>query len=108
MLRNDLVEIKKMEAETVSRIEKTEKKNEARLEQTRESLKVKLKTEIEREHQRLGDLDKKKRSEIDVRATSMIKKGNKDVVELRKRVDKRVGKTGKVIFDAVLEELEKE
>ncbi len=108
MLRNDLVEIKKMEAEAVSRIEKTEKKNEVGLERTRISLKEKLKSEIEREHKRLGDLDNKKRGEIDAQATNMIKKGNKEVVELRKRVDKRVEKTGKVIFTAVLEELEKE
>jgi len=108
MLRNDLVEIKKMEAEAVSRIEKTEKKNEAGLEQTRISLKEKLKNEIEREYKRLGDLDRKKRSEIDTQASNMIKKGNKEVVKLRKRVERRVGKTGKVIFTTVLEELEKE
>jgi len=108
MLENDIVKIKKAEAQAASKIVEEEKRAEAHLAKTRKFLDKKMAGDIEKNRRVFLGADTKLRADIDIRSSNIIKEGKREVALLRKKVETNVPQTAKSIFEAVLEELENE
>ncbi|MDP6156151.1 MAG: hypothetical protein QF682_08475 [Candidatus Thermoplasmatota archaeon] len=108
MLENDIVKIKKAEANAASLIVEEEKGSEAHQAKTRKLLEKKMIADIGKNHQVFLSTDSKLRKDIDARSSTIIKEGKKEVVLLREKVEKSVKQTGKSVFEVVLDTLENE
>lgn len=106
MLENNLIKIKKAEAEALEHIEAEEKKAETGLERTRVSLVEGKKKTLRKERDALAQEDGRLRKKIDIEAAGIRKHGKAEIDSLRKRVEGHVGDAAKKIFQEVLEELE--
>lgn len=107
-LGDDLIRIKKAEAQAAHKIEAMERKMEVDIQKTERSLNEKKKTEIARERSSLIEKDKKLQKEIDAESLEIEKEGKKEMVDLRGKVENRVAGAAEEIFRSVLHELEKE
>lgn len=107
MIEDELVRIKKAEADAFAKIQAAEKDLKTGLDRTRKSLAVGKKKNLAVERKALLDVDGKLRAKVEANAAGITKKGKSEMIKLRKRVEGRVDDAAGNIFRNVLEELEK-